>query len=72
MLKAEAAQAKVYTYNTATPITFEAILEVKNYLDTQWTPSGKTTYKGKYIAQHLRCPQVVDEILLQAMRQLIG
>jgi energy-coupling factor transporter ATP-binding protein EcfA2 len=72
MLKAVAAQARVYTYKTASPITFETIPEVKNYLDMQWTPSGKTTFKGRYIAQHLGCPQVVDEILLQATNQLIG
>ncbi len=72
ILKAEAEHARVYTYPTASPVTFETIPEVKNYLDTQWTPSGKTTYKGSYIAQHLGCPLMVDEILLQATNQLIG
>jgi hypothetical protein len=71
-LKAQAANAGVYTYNTSSPTKFETVPEVKNFLDTDWAPSSKTAYGGRYIAQHLTCPQVVDEVLQQAVKRLIG
>ena len=70
-LKANAAQSGVYTYDTPYAATFESIPEVKNYLATHQTPGGKTAYKGRYIAQHLHCPHTVNELLQQALKQLL-
>jgi predicted ATP-dependent endonuclease of OLD family len=71
-LKAQAENAGIYTYNTSTLVKFETIPEVKNFLDVEWTPPGKTAYKGRYIATHLPCPPLVEEIFQKSMTRLIG
>jgi predicted ATP-dependent endonuclease of OLD family len=70
-LKAQAANAGVYTYNTSSPTKFETVPEIKDFLNTEWTPPGKTAYRGRYIALHLSCPSPVDEVFQQSMRRLI-
>lgn len=70
-LKALAANAGVDTYNSPSPTKFETIPEVKDFLDVEWTPPGKTAYRGRYIALHLSCPAVIDEVFRQSMRRLV-
>jgi energy-coupling factor transporter ATP-binding protein EcfA2 len=69
-LKAQAANAGVYTYNTSSPTKFETVPEIKHFLDAKWTPPGKTAYRGRDIALHLSCPSPVDEVFQQSMRRL--
>ncbi len=70
-LKALAANAGVDTYNSPSPIKFETVPEVKDFLDAEWTPPGKTAHRGRSIALHLSCPSVVDEVFRQSMRRLM-
>jgi energy-coupling factor transporter ATP-binding protein EcfA2 len=70
ILKGQAANAGVYTYNMSSPTKFETIPEIRNFLEMDWTPPGKTAYRGRYISLHLSCPSVVDEVFQQSMGRL--
>lgn len=71
-LKANAEIAGVYTANTSPDEDFECILEIKQCLeDPNFSgPSKSDVRKGRYIAQHIPCPQEVEEVLQHVLQQL--
>lgn len=70
-LKAYAEQVGVYTANTSNTSPgreFEEIPEVEQYVCNNRVPGGSRVRRGRYIAQNIPCPPMVDEMLQRVLR----